>query len=163
MLSHRRMKHLRIQWVEPAEAFDTQLGQIVNNVSIVKGQIETFKQLFSGHHKDFPASSCSEIAQNHPSPSSGYYWIFSSNGSAVRTYCDMALIAGVYQTFPASSCYHVSVSGYYWIRAHNGSVLRIYCDIANECGFSGGWIRVAKLQFTNGSDACPSGLRGQCF
>ena len=39
-----------------------------------------------------PASSCAEIFKNtHNSAPSGYYWLQSVNGSAVRVYCDMSL------------------------------------------------------------------------
>ena len=34
-------------------------------------------------------TSCKEIAENDPQASSGYYKIWSSNGSAVQVYCDM--------------------------------------------------------------------------
>jgi len=38
---------------------------------------------------DNPASSCQGIATQHPLASSGYYWVNSSNGTAVHVYCDM--------------------------------------------------------------------------
>ena len=37
-----------------------------------------------------PAASCREIALCDPNTKSGYYWILSSNGTAIRTYCDMS-------------------------------------------------------------------------
>ena len=37
---------------------------------------------------DNPASSCQDIATQHPLASSGYYWVNSSNGTAVQVYCD---------------------------------------------------------------------------
>ena len=41
-----------------------------------------------------PASSCAAIQEFAPSPLSGHYWIKSSNGSAVRVYCDMTRSCG---------------------------------------------------------------------
>ena len=38
---------------------------------------------------DNPAYSCQDIATQHPLASSGYYWVNSSNGTAVQVYCDM--------------------------------------------------------------------------
>ncbi len=42
----------------------------------------------------FHPNSCSAIFLSNPSSPSGYYSIFSSNGSAVRVYCDMTLSCG---------------------------------------------------------------------
>ena len=42
----------------------------------------------------FLASSCSAIFVMHPSSPSGHYWIRSSNGSAVRVYCEMTRSCG---------------------------------------------------------------------
>ena len=50
------------------------------------------KVLDPGLTKIKPASSCAEIFKNtHNSAPSGYYWLQSVNGSAVRVYCDMSL------------------------------------------------------------------------
>ena len=38
---------------------------------------------------DNPASSCQDIATQHPLASSGYYWVNSSNGTAIQMYCDI--------------------------------------------------------------------------
>ena len=43
-----------------------------------------------GQDLENPAASCLEIAQCDPNAQSGYYWILSSNGTAIRTYCDMS-------------------------------------------------------------------------
>ena len=45
----------------------------------------------SGQLPSFPATSCLQVA---PSSPSGYYWVRSSNGSAVRVYCDMTRSCG---------------------------------------------------------------------
>ena len=41
-----------------------------------------------------PAASCSHVLQLNPSSPSGYYWIRSSNGSAVHVYCDFNRLCG---------------------------------------------------------------------
>ena len=69
---------------------------------------------------------------------------------------------GQFQLFPAISCAALppsSPSGYYWVRASNGSAVSVYCDMTRSCGgVTGGWMRVAELDMTNGSHQCPSGL-----
>ena len=78
----------------------------------------------------------------------------------------MEILSGQLPSIPASSCLQVSLvnssspSGYYWVRASNGSAVRVYCDMTRSCGgMTGGWTRVAYLQFENGSDPCPEGFR----
>ena len=39
-------------------------------------------------------SSCAVLQALSPTPSSGYYWVLASNGSAVRVYCDMTRSCG---------------------------------------------------------------------
>ena len=69
---------------------------------------------------------------------------------------------------PAASCADVVVlgaesntpSGYYWLRSANGSAVRMFCDMTLTCkGVGGGWMQVAKLDMTNSSHQCPSGIR----
>ena len=71
-------------------------------------------------------------------------------------------LIGQLPSTPASSCLQVSsvnTSGYYWVRASNGSAVHVYCDMTRSCGgVTGGWTRVAYLQFQNGSDPCPDEL-----
>ena len=66
----------------------------------------------------------------------------------------------------ASSCsaifamYPSSPSGHYWIRHSNGSAVRVYCDMTRSCGnITGGWMRVASLNWSNESLPCPDGFR----
>ena len=70
--------------------------------------------------------------------------------------------AGQNPFYPADSCATLppsSPSGYYWVRASDGSAVSVYCDITRSCGgVTGGWMRVAGLDMTNGSHQCPSGL-----
>ena len=71
-------------------------------------------------------------------------------------------IPGLLPSVPATSCLQVSLfpSGYYWVRASNGSAVRVYCDVTRSCGgVTGGWMRVARLDFNDTSTSCPSGLR----
>ena len=71
-------------------------------------------------------------------------------------------IPGLLPSVPATSCLQVSLypSGYYWVRASDGSAVRVYCDMSRSCGgVTGGWMRVAHLDFNDTSTSCPSGLR----
>ena len=70
---------------------------------------------------------------------------------------------GMLSTSPGKSCndiYQINkatrgVSGQYWIKTNPGTVQQVYCDMELECGgHKGGWMRVAKLDTTNG-DTCP--------
>ena len=119
-----------------------------------------------GQVKHCPAAGCSDIvAQSQGLHSSGYYWIISSNGTAVQSYCDMDaalcnLDRGTIQT-PADSCSDVTYtcpSGYYWVRSSNGTAVQVYCDMDRVCGCNstGGWTRVAYLNMTDPSQQCPS-------
>ena len=47
--------------------------------------------LYPGMTPSHPATSCMEIFDFIGNTSSGYYWLQSTNGSAVRVYCDMTL------------------------------------------------------------------------
>ena len=113
-----------------------------------------------------PAHSCKEIKRNYPSSSSGYYWIQSQEVPLVQVYCDMHITClGELSQHAASSCKEIkelkpkSLSGYYWIKASGNSSTQVYCDMAKTCGgVTGGWMRVIKINMTNSSHTCPSGL-----
>ena len=71
-------------------------------------------------------------------------------------------LTGQYSNLPADSCSLVlqlnssSPSGHYWIRSSNGSAVRVYCDMTRSCGnITGGWMRVASLNWSNESLPCP--------
>ena len=103
-------------------------------------------------------TSCSELPTTSPS---GYYWVRSSDGSAVNVYCYMTSPQD-----PAPSCQYIAEtypsapSGYYWVRDSNGSAVNVYCDMARHCcGSTGGWMRVAYLDMTDTSQQCPEGFR----
>ena len=114
-----------------------------------------------------PARSCEEIKRNSPSSSSGYYWIQSQEVPLVQVYCDMHITClGESAKHAASSCKEIkelnpkSLSGYYWIKASGNSSTQVYCDMAKTCGgVTGGWMRVVKINMTNSSHTCPSGLK----
>ena len=48
----------------------------------------------TGLNPSYPAVSCAAILQFNPFSPSGHFWIRSSNGSAVRVYCDMTRSCG---------------------------------------------------------------------
>ena len=75
-------------------------------------------------------------------------------------------LTGQYLSLPADLCSHVlqlnpfSPSDHYWIRSSNGSAVRVYCDMTRSCGnITGGWMRVASLNWSNESLPCPDGFR----
>ena len=114
-----------------------------------------------------PARSCEEIKRNYPSSSSGYYWIQSHEVPLVQVYCDMHITClGESPKHAASSCKEIkelkpkSLSGYYWIKSSINSSTQVYCEMAKTCsGVTGGWMRVIKIDMTNSSHTCPSGLK----
>ena len=74
----------------------TQLQIIENNRNDIQSNISTSLDLklnniiqsLTGQYSNLPADSCSLVLQLNSSSPSGYYWIRSSNGSAVHVYCD---------------------------------------------------------------------------
>ena len=72
-------------------------------------------------------------------------------------------LLGEFQPLPALSCLQLSnysPSGYYLVRASNGSAVRVYCDMSRSCGnVTGGWMRVANLNFETSFSSCPAGFR----
>ena len=68
--------------------------------------------------------------------------------------------------FLASSCSAIfaihpsSPSGHYWIRSSNGSFVRVYCEMTISCGnITGGWMKVAGLNWSDESLPCPDEFR----
>ena len=75
-------------------------------------------------------------------------------------------LRGHIPSFPDISCSRISQrlpstpSAFYWVTASNGSAVRVYCDMTRSCGgVTGGWMRVARLNFSDTSTSCPCGLR----
>ena len=57
-------------------------------------QSEHMVQILSGRYSYSPASSCAVAHLISPQSPSGYFWVKSSSGSAVRVYCDMTRTCG---------------------------------------------------------------------
>ena len=72
------------------------LNQLRQDYSMLENEtqelIDNLENL--GLHPSYPAVSCAAILQFIPFSPSGHYWIRSSNGSAVRVYCDMTRSCG---------------------------------------------------------------------
>ena len=120
-----------------------------------------------GQVEHCPAANCSDIAvESQVLRPSGYFWIISSNGTAVRLYCDMdvtlcILGRGLTQNNPVDSCSDVIYtcpSGFYWFRSPNGTAVQVYCDVQRLFSYdnTGPWTRVAYLNMTDPSQQCPS-------
>ena len=65
---------------------------------------------------------------------------------------------------PASACKLISqdsLSGHYWIQHTGTGYANLeYCDMTRTCcNSTGGWMRVAHLNFTDTNQKCPSGFR----
>jgi len=66
--------------------------------------------------------------------------------------------------YPGKPCRHIydnrvsrGQSGYYWIKTDK--VQEVYCDMELSCGgIRGGWMRIAKVDATQGDD-CPDGWK----
>ena len=109
---------------------------------------------FSVTSQQNPAPSCEHIATNnyYPSTPSGFYWVRSSNGSAVNEYC---YVNSQQDTVP--SCQYIAEMK---IGNSNASAVNVYCDMARHCcGITGVWMRVAYLSMTDTSQQCPKGFR----
>ena len=72
------------------------LNQLRQDYSVLENRTqELINNLESpGLHPNYPAASCAAILHFVPFSPSGHYWIRSSNGSAVRVYCDMTRSCG---------------------------------------------------------------------
>ena len=63
--------------------------EVQSNVSrSFSSEINNIIQSLSGQYSNLPAASCFQIVLLNSSSPSGQYWIRSSNGSAVRVYCE---------------------------------------------------------------------------
>ena len=68
--------------------------------------------------------------------------------------------------FPAAFCKHLftanssTPTGHYWVKASDNSAVRVDCDMTRSCGgVTGGWMRIAGLDFNNGSTLFPGGFQ----
>ena len=73
--------------------FYSELSQNYSMLEMVTQQL-IYSLGSSGQFPSYPATSCAAILLYDPSSTSGHYWVRSSNGSAVRVYCDMARSCG---------------------------------------------------------------------
>ena len=106
--THQESQSALVRRVESAENEILQLNTSFNVSSVNVQQIQGYylalddriqqlnvaiemlnSSLGSGAHANDPAPSCAALP-----PSSGYYWVRASNGSAVRVYCDMTRSCG---------------------------------------------------------------------
>ena len=101
-------------YLQLSQAIDQFNESIMNNAQQLNSSIHTFnsqlnqkylalesntQQLINslgnpGEYQSHPASSCAAILLFDPLSLSGYYWVRSANGSAVRVYCDMTRSCG---------------------------------------------------------------------
>ena len=52
-------------------------------------------------------------------------------------------------------------SGYYMVRSSSESIVSVYCNMTLSCGGrTGGWTRVAQLDFSDTNIPCPVSLSG---
>jgi hypothetical protein len=65
------------------------LEEVSNNLAAIRNKLINLHQ--PGVTASHPATSCKEIYDFNPNITSGYYWLRSANGSAVRVFCDMTL------------------------------------------------------------------------
>ena len=69
----------------PEEQLEMARAEIAEEIlNIVRSDVHC-----PGQVQENPASSCLEVSQCNPQLPSEHYWITSSNGTAVRVYCDM--------------------------------------------------------------------------
>ena len=73
---------------------DHRLNELEIKVNQTFSAVAMMLQRLFGLYHNHPATSCASILQFAPSSPSGHYWIRSSNGSAVRVYCDMTRSCG---------------------------------------------------------------------
>ena len=71
--------------------------QLYTNLSLTENTTQSLSNVtmnWFGKHQSYPATSCVAVLLYYPSSPSGHYWVRSSNGSAVRVYCDMTRSCG---------------------------------------------------------------------
>ena len=70
---------------------ETMYQQLLENFTKLEDRTEL---LLNSSARSFVISSCAVLQALSPAPSSGYYWVLASNGSAVHVYCDMTRSCG---------------------------------------------------------------------
>ena len=127
--------------------------------------------------------SCKEIKESSPVTPSGYYTISNGSMGSVVDYCNMdelyscpmisleQTLKGFSNILSANSAYERTstscqelrdkcsecTSGYYKILAEDLTEKYVYCSFEEKCGTAGPWTRVAYLNMSDCSSACPNG------
>ena len=162
------------------EEVNTSLSQQVNDTSVIESSLETLSQQQYQNVRDISAldnailqvnSSLEMLSQQLLQDISDIYSrIEEVNTSLSQQVNDLQVqvdnrvtlqkVLGTLPTIPASSCADLPpsfLSDYYWVRTSSGSVVLVFCDMTLSCGgVTGGWMRVADLDFNNTDHACPS-------
>ena len=72
--------------------------QLTENVTLnyasLNQRINLIMNATIGECMSYPAPSCQAILTLQPHSKSGYYWVWSSNGSSIRVYCEMTKSCG---------------------------------------------------------------------
>ena len=89
------LKRLQVSMNDSTSELEGRILQLQNSVIDLQSNVSQFLssdhniiRSLSGQYSNLPAASCSHILQLNSSSPSGHYWIRSSNGSAVRVYCE---------------------------------------------------------------------------
>ena len=77
---------------------NTAVETLSQEVADLSSTAQTVSAIVDGLITLNAAASCRELFENRPDLPSGYYWIRSSNGTAVQLYCDMARQCGCNET-----------------------------------------------------------------
>ena len=90
----------------PAPGSGDILNEVIQNVSaLLQGVVHC---VLPGRTPEYPANSCTELAEREPGIPSGNYWILNSTQSPVQVFCEMG------EVFPAS----LNATGG-WVRVAN--------------------------------------------
>ena len=98
--SKYKLESIQVSMNDSTSELERQILQLQNSVNdhnefqsnisrSLSSEINNIIQSLSGQYSNLPAVSCSQILLLNSSSPSGHYWIRSSNGSAVRVYCDL--------------------------------------------------------------------------
>ena len=90
----------------PAPGNDELLDSVIQNVTALLEGVVRCMQL--GRTPEYPANSCTELAEQEPDIPSGNYWILNSTQSPVQVFCEMD------EVFPSD----LNVTGG-WVRVAN--------------------------------------------
>ncbi len=87
--------NLSLKKDEPTPESDLQFDQFKYKLDVIEETIEKLVDMspekFLGIHPSRPVSSCGMLWASSPS---GYYWVSSSNGSAIRVFCEFNTSCG---------------------------------------------------------------------